>query len=770
VGQITDAMQLNDKLIVAIHKYQSGNYVESEQIANEILEIDPSNSRALNLLGLSLHERGLSDEGIVLIRKAIEVTPDYHAAHNNLGTVYREIKRFELALLSIDRAIALIPASSDYNLNKASVLFEMEDYEKSLDSFEKTISLDPVLVEAYIGRGLVLYKLHRFAEALSSYDKAIELKPISAKAWEGRSRTFFATDRYDEALVALDKAMELEPSLDGAFLYRGDILFFLRRYDEALATYSRSLRTKPDLLGAWVGVGDVFGILRQTDDALAAYDRALTLKPDLAEAWLGRGNVLRERRRYDEAEQSYGRLLELNPSYNFAKSFVLQQKLLCCNWQNLGFEIESINKDVRERKKSAEPFLYQAISNSAEDLKLCAEIYCAERFPRSPIQIWSGESYKNTKIRIGYLSGEFRNQAVSILMTELLELHNRNRFELYAFDNSLDDGSEIRKRIMRAFDFTIDITRLGNLQAATAINQNKIDILVNLNGYFGRERTAVFSHRPAPVQINYLGFSGTMGADYIDYILADTYIIPPEQQTFYTEKVVYLPDTFQVSDSKRTIADRTPTRSELMLPDTGFVFCCFNNSFKITPTIFDIWMRLLKKIEGSVLWLSEDSATASHNLSLEAARRGIAPERLVFSGKAVEYSDYLARYRIADLFLDTFPFNAGTIANDVLWAGTPLITCSGETYPARMAGSLLNAIGAPELITQSLDDYEALALKLARDPSYLSPIKAKLTLNRDAHPLFDTARRVRHIESVYTTMWERSQRGEPPMSFSVEAV
>jgi predicted O-linked N-acetylglucosamine transferase (SPINDLY family) len=355
-------------------------------------------------------------------------------------------------------------------------------------------------------------------------------------------------------------------------------------------------------------------------------------------------------------------------------------------------------------------------------------------------------------------------------MTELFELHNRNRFELYAFDNGWDDGSETRKRINKTFDSIIDITRLGDLQAATIISQNKIDILVNLNGYFGRGRTAVFSHRPSPVQVNYLGFSGTMGANYIDYILADTYIIPPEQQAFYSEKVVYLPDTFQVSDSKRTIADRTPTRSELMLPDTGFIFCCFNNTFKITPTIFEIWMRLLKEVEGSVLWLSGGIAVASHNLRLAAKQRGIAPERLVISEKTVEYSDYLARYRLVDLFLDTFPFNAGTIANDVLWAGTPLITCSGETYPARMAGSLLTAIGVPELITRSLEEYEALSLKLARDPKLIASIKAKIRLNRGTYPLFDTARFARHIESAYTTMWERSQRGEPPVSFSVEAL
>src|SRR5439155_21761581 len=416
--------------------------------------------------------------------------------------------------------------------------------------------------------------------------------------------------------------------------------------------------------------------------------------------------------------------------------------------------------------KSAEPFGYQGISSSPRDLQRCAEFFAAERFPSSRTRLWNGERYPHTKIRLGYLSGEFRTQATSILMAELFELHDRDRFELVAFDNGWGDASEIRGRIEKAFDEIVDITRLGDLQAATMMQQRQIDILVNLNGYFGRVRQGIFGHRPCPIQVNYLGFPGTLGADYIDYIVADRYVIPPEHAAFYTEKVVHLPDTYQVNDAKRRIAERTPTRAEVELPESGFVFCCFNNNYKITPEMFTIWMRLLSGVAGSVLWLLEDNAAVSRNLRREAEQRGVAAERLVFAPR-MKLDEHLARHRLADLFLDTLPYNAHTTASVALWAGLPVLTCMGSAFAGRVAGSLLNAVGLPELITHSLEDYEALALQLATTPTLLSAIRAKLAQNRTSYPLFDTERFRRHIESAYLTMWERYQRGELPMSFAV---
>jgi predicted O-linked N-acetylglucosamine transferase (SPINDLY family) len=380
--------------------------------------------------------------------------------------------------------------------------------------------------------------------------------------------------------------------------------------------------------------------------------------------------------------------------------------------------------------------------------------------------MWNGETWGNAKIRIGYVSGEFRHQATSVLIGELFELHDRGRFELIAFDNGGDDASVLRGRIERAFSEIVSIARLGDREAAVAIRDRKIDLLINLNGYFGRERQRVFSFRPCPIQVSYLGFPGTLGAPYIDYILADPQVIPEGHDAFYTEKVVRLPDTYQVNDRKRVIAERVPTRAELGLPAAGFVFCCFNNNYKITPRTFDIWMRLLSGVPGSVLWLLEGNAAAVRNLRQEAQRRGVAPERLVFAPR-MNLPEHLARHRQADLFVDTLPCNAHTTASDALWAGLPLLTCTGGTFAGRVSASLLHAAGLPELVTDSLDAYEARARELATAAGELAAIRARLERNRSTCPLFDTERFRRHIESAYSTMWERWQRGMPPASFAV---
>lgn len=615
-------------------------------------------------------------------------------------------------------------------------------------------------------RGNVLRDLGRHEEALASYDRALRLKPDYAKAFYHRGNTLLKLKRPEDALASYDRALKLRPDYADALYNCGVALQSLKRPQEALARYDRALQFKPEDAEALNNRGNALLDLRRPDEALISYDRALTFKPDYVEALHNRGLALLDLKRPEDAMQSYARLLELAPDYHFVKGKLLHAKMSCCDWEQLIPITASIEKDIRAGKQSAEPFGYQAISNSPQDLRRCAEIYAAANYPRSEIQLWTGERYKKAKIHIGYLSGEFRNQATSVLMTELFELHDKNRFELFAFDNGWDDASEIRGRIENAFSEIIDITRLKDLEAASLIRQKQIDILVNLNGYFGLDRQGIFSYKPCPIQVNYLGFPGTLGADYIDYIIADPQVIPPDHAAFYDEKVVYLPDTYQVNDSKRSIAERAPTRAEAGLPETGFVFCCFNNNYKMTPDIYEIWMRLLIKVAGSVLWLLEDNVAASRNLRREAEQRGLAPERVVFAPR-IKVDEHLSRHRLADLFLDTLPYNAHTTASDALWAGLPVLTCMGGTFPGRVAASLLNAVGLPELITHSLENYESLALELATTPAVMLDIRAKLARNRMTHPLFNTDRFRRHIESAYVTMWDRYQHGELPASFAV---
>jgi predicted O-linked N-acetylglucosamine transferase (SPINDLY family) len=610
--------------------------------------------------------------------------------------------------------------------------------------------------------GVIARQTRRTERGVELIKRAIGLNPKVAEAHNNLGNALMDLKRPAEALASCDKAITLKPDYAEAHYNRGNALMDLKRPAEALASYDKAIALKPNFAEPHSNRGNALMVLQRPAEALASYDKAIALKPDFADAHSNRGSVFHKLKRHEEAASAYAKVLAIEPQYPFVKGRILYQKMLSCDWKGIEDLIAEINRDVASGKRSAEPFDYQAIAHCARDFRRCAEIFVADKFPRSQTPLWRGERYDNSKIRIGYLSGEFRNHVTSMLMTELFELHDKNRFELFAFDNGWDDGSELRGRINKAFNTIVDISRLDDLQVATMIKQKQIDILVNLNGYFGKHRTRVFSYRPSSIQVSYLGFSATMGTDYIDYIIADRYIIPPEYKTFYTERVVYLPDTFQVNDTKRQIAVRTPVRAELKLPDTGFVFCCFNNNFKITPEIFDIWMRLLNKVDNSVLWLSESNPAVSRNLREAAKYRNIAPQRLVFSLFTKSHSDYLARYRVADLFLDTLPFNAGGTASDALWAGLPLLTCSGQTYTARMAGSLLNAIGLPELVTKTLEAYEQMAIDLATHPDKCAAIKRKLTENRLTAPLFDTKLFTKHIEAAYTMMYEHRRAGLMP--------
>lgn len=828
-------MDPDQKLSVGVQSYLEHRYEEAGRIAAEILHVDASNVRALNLLGMSLHRRGRSEEGAELVLKARELRPEYVAAHNNLATIRWENGDRESALRVLDEAIGAVPDAADCYQSKALILLELGRYDdtarclqkcialnprrpeihtslgvvasrlgrhsEALEHHEAAIALDPACADAWLNRGNALHKLARFEDAVASYDRAIAVRADYAEAFSNRGNTLRDLKRSQEAIENYDRAIALKPDYPEALTNRGSALWDLGRYAEALASYDRALAFKPDHYEALInrasplrdlkrpaealascdraialrpGDPDAFNIrgsvlwdLKRYAEALESYDQALALNADHYEALHNRGHLLAELEQHEDAIRSYETLLERSPHQDFLKGELLHQKMLCCDWRGLDVLAESVRQDLTAGKKSAEPFGYQAIAVSEQDLKTCAEIYTSDKFPPAPTPVYRGERYDNRRIRIGYLSGEFRQQATSILITELFELHDKARFEVFAFDNGWDDSSELRGRITRAIDEIVDVSSLPDYDAATAIRERKIDILVNLNGYFGKGRQGVFGHKPSPVQVNYLGFPGTLGASYIDYIIADRHVIPAGHEAHYTEKVVYLPDTYQVNDSKRRISEETPTRAEARLPETGFVFCCFNNNYKITPGLLDVWMRLLSRVEGSVLWLLGDRPVASSNLRREAGQRGIAPERIVFADRT-RLDRHLARHRLADLFLDTIPYNAHTTASDALWAGLPLLTCVGTTFPGRVAASLLNAVGLPELVTRSLDEYEQRALELATDPAMLADVRARLARNRTSQPLFDTDRFRRHLEAAYETMWNRHQRGKPPEGFSVE--
>jgi protein O-GlcNAc transferase len=723
------------KLKQAVELHQRGKLDEAEILYQSVLKMMPKQFDALHLLGVIATQRGRHDAAVTLIGEALKYNSQSATAFSNIGFALDALNRHKEAIVSFDRALALKP-----------------DY-----------------AEAYNNRGNALASLNRHKESLISFDRALALKPDYAEAYYNRGNSLHDLKAYEEAIESFDRALALKPGYPEAFYNRGNCLYRLKRYRDAVSSFDRALALKPGYAKALCNRGNALHDLNRYEEALASFEQVLALDPNHFDALSNRGSALMTMQRYGEAIKDFERLLSIDPDYKYARGKLLHSRMRHCDWTSFDQQRSRIQSEVHAGKLSIMPFELIGVTESAGDQLLCSQILVKDKYPLSSTPLWQGERYKHDKIRIAYLSADFRDHATSYLLAGLFEQHDSERFETVAVSFGPAIPSNMRTRLEAAFRQFIDVRRANDRAISSLLRELEIDIAVDLMGYTKDCRPEILASRPAPIQVNYLGYPGTMGADFIDYILADRFVIPDNQRQSYSESVVYLPDTYAANDSKRRIADQTPTRAEVGLPETGFVFCSFNNSYKITPYVFDIWMRLLGNVEGSVLWLLATNTSAVENLRREAEARGIQSDRLVFAPR-VKLEDHLARHRLADLFLDTLPCNAHTTASDALWAGLPLVTCLGSTFAGRVAGSLLNAIGLQELITRALTDYEALALRLAQDRDALAAIKATLAQNRYSYPLFNTSRFRRHIEAAYVTMWQRYQAGEPPVDFAVEPI
>ena len=553
--------------------------------------------------------------------------------------------------------------------------------------------------------------------------------------------------------------------MSDSLLQSANSLLQLGRRPEALTCYESYLKTNPESAEAWHNHGIALSQMQRFPEAVASFDKVLALRPDSAQTWSNRGNALLEQKRYGEAIADYDRALALDPEYGSARGYRLLAKLWCCDWRDLERDIAEVSSRLRAGARVIQPFGNLMVSRDPPGQLQCARLWTRGEGAQTPL--WRGQRYTHDKIRIAYLSGDYCVHPVSILMAGVFEAHDKSRFETTAISFGPDDGSALRTRVMKSFDRFLDVRGRTDFEVASLMHAAQIDIAIDLMGLTGDSRPGILAFRPAPVQVNYLGFPGTTASPNIDYIIADRIVIPEGEQRHYSEKVVYLPDTYMPSDAKRRASDRKFTRAEAGLPEIGIVFCCFNNSYKFTPEIFSVWMRLLKAVEGSVLWLSEPNDSARRNLVAEAEKGGVAADRLVFAPFLSNLDDHLARLTLADLFLDTLPCNAHTTASDALFMGVPVITTPGPTFAGRVAASLLSAVGMPELIAPSLSAYEACALELARDRAALRAVTTKLCANRAIRPLFDTARFTRHLEAAFLAIRERQRRGLPSERFSV---
>ena len=738
----------------AIAFHQTGKLADAERLYLQLMAENPEEPAAHHMLGVVRAQQGRNSEALELMGTALSLKPDAPEVLSNFGNVLRAQGRLDEALASYDKALAIKPDYFATWNKRALVLCDLRRPDEALESTDRALALQPRYVEALNTRGIIMSGLGRLEEALASYDRALALAPDFPDTLNNRALALKGLKRHEEALANVERALQVHGGFAQAWNNRGIILFDLKRMSEALASYDRALALNPDYAEAFNNRAATLFSLKRFLDALADCDRAVALRPDFSDALYNRGNALSELNRPDEALASYEQALAIDPSHPNALSGLANAAMTIGDWTRTSRLAEVLKAEVLAGKSVIQPFILMGYWDDNELQLRCSQNYVRQAGPGPLPPLWTGQRYGHDRIRVAYLSADFHEHVTPSLLVEMFERHDRERFEITAISFGPDDNSAMRARLMKAFDHFHDARQQSDREVAELLRQWEIDIAVDLGGYTSGARPWILAHRPAPVQAKYMGYPGTSGSDFIDYIIADAMVVPADQQRFFPEKIAALPDTLWVTDTQRAIA-APPTRAEAGLPENGFVFCCFNHNWKITPALFDIWMRLLTRLEGSVLWLLEGNASIRDNLCKEAAARGVAPERLIFAGRTTPQR-HLARQQLADLFLDTLPYNAHTTASDALWMGLPLLTTPGRSFPARVAASILQAANLLELIAEDLAEYEALALKLAHDAGALAALREKLTASRDSVPLFDTARFTRNLEAAYAAMLDKT--------------
>lgn len=709
---------LEIKLRQAVALHAEGRAREAGGLYAEILKSDPENPDALHLLGVTETQLGRAQVGLEWISRSLRVNPNQPAAMANMGNALLALRRPGEALRCYDAASSAWPGYVLASFGRGNALSALRRPADALASYDHALALVPDFPEALIGRGNALVKLNRFQEALFSFDRALECSPGAALAYLGRGIALLALEGPESAASSIDRAIELSPRLAQAFVAKGDLLTEQGRFDAAAA----------------------------------AYDHALELDPEIPAAWFGRGLAASLDSRFAEAAESFRRCATLDPNHAYALGAGLHAELQICDWRHYHESVAHICAAVERGAPIDFPFSFLAVCDSPALQRRCAERFSQlQHSDQRPL--WAGEHYGHARLRIGYISGDFLEHPTSYLMAGVFEQHDRERFETIAISLRNDTSSPTARRVRAAFKQFIVPTARSDLELARLIRDLEIDIAVDLMGYTGEHRAAVFCHRPAPVQVNYLGYPGTLGSAHIDYIIADRFVISEAHRTGFSERIVHLPDCFQANDDRRAAAV-APSRAQAGLPPSGLVWCSFHSSYKLNPPLFDVWMRLLRATPGSVLWLVGGKPEVERNLRREAQGRELDPERLVFA-PPLAYPQHLARLSLADVCLDTLPFNGGTTTSDALWAGVPVVTCSGQSFAARMSASLLRTLGTPELITESMQDYERLALELGRNPARLATVRDAICRQRAASPLFDTRRFTRHLEAAFVAMTAR---------------
>lgn len=754
-------MNWEDILSQARGNHERGRITEAEAGYRRVLAIQPQNFTALHLLGVVLHQQGRNEDALTWIGRALAVDPKSSEAWANHGVVCLARGMPEAALASFDRSLRIAPRNPDTISNRGNALSSLGRIDEAIQEYDRAISLDAAHTNSWNNRGNALQQAGRFEDAIESFMRALTLNCNFAEAWNNLGTVLRRIGRLDEALTCHVRAIAAKPDSADSWNRQAAVLLDLYRYNDALRSTDRALSLAPAYADAlineglgWLGIGN-------PSEALARFEKALHLHSHLPEASYLKGVALQQLGRHEEAIPMFQQALSQNPHHRFALGAMANAALQLCDW-DLATILKERLRNIASNSAVVSPLVMLGYFEEPALLQRAARIGCPA--PKNG----TGSRFfisKRPKIRIAYLSNEFREHATAYLTAGLFESHDRSRFEVFAVSYGPDDHSAMRRRLTGAFDCYFDVSERSDGDVARRLREMEIDILVDLKGHTRGARTEIMAYRPAPVQVNYLGYPGTMGAPYIDYIIADATVLPREEQPWYDEAIVHLPCSYQPQDSIFEIGAR-PNRESQGLPQDAFVFCCFNNHWKLSKNVFSIWIDLLRSVEGSVLWLLVDLAQARERIRRYVASESIDQGRVIFADRA-NHEDHLARHACADLFLDTWPYGAHTTASDCMRAGLPVVTKVGQAFQGRVAASLLRALDLGELVCMSVEAYKSAALFLASDPTALLHVRKKLQDKRSNSTLFIPTSYCRYLETSFVHMLETRRGGRMPKSFTV---
>lgn len=756
----------------ALRHYQAGEYRQAEELCRDILQRSPLHCDTIYLLGALALEAGRPAEAIRLFHHLTLQEPGQVLFRHALGEAFRSWGGQAEAAQCYREALKLDPACARAHHGLGLSLMEQGEVDQAVASFRQSLALEPNQARAHANLALALHRQGDLEGAAACCAEAIRLKPDYAIPHNQLGAIRQAQGQLDAAITHFRQALRSQPDYAEAHFNLGSVLFGQGDAVAAAASLHAAIGLRPGYARAHHRLGEVLEALCDFHAALASYREAVRLQPDYAEAHQSLGNLLLLQPDWDGARAAFERVLELQPDNAdaFARLFFTRQ--VQCDWRGGAADVTRLWDDASRRLAAGrptpvQPFCALTVPWSAERQLAVARSHADASAAsvaalRQTLAFVEPPARPEGRLRIGYLSGEFRDHAVSHLIQGVFGLHDRRGFEVFAYSFGPDDGSSYRQRISRECDHFRDLRESSLAESAQRIHADGVQVLVDLQGHIGYSRMALLALRPAPVQVHYLGHPGTTGADFIDYLIGDPIVTPPESHAAYREQLVLLPHCYLATDNAQPIADSAGTRADHGLPESGFVFCAFNHSYKIEPDTFTHWMRIVERVPGSVLWLSPAAAGIERNLRREAESRGVAGDRLVFARRLPGKAEHLARHRLADLYLDTATYNGHTTAVDALWAGLPVLTCPGATFASRVAASLLVNIGLPELVMPDREEYVRQAVRLATDSSELQRLRRKLADNRSACPLFDTPRLTRNLERAYRAMWENFAAGRPP--------